>query len=104
MIVRTTKVVLFLCTITSLKELKSLLERLDKDNLNCDGSILLGYLWDINFDSEIVDKGWKDIYNMPIAREYLKEYITEAHGVRNYRDILWDEDKKNDLVLIYRKK
>ena len=92
-----------LCTVTSLKELKSLLERLDKNNFYNGGSILLGYLWDINFDSKIVNKNWKDIYNMPIAIEYLKEYITEGQGVRNYRDILWDEDKKNDLVLIYRK-
>ena len=41
---------------------------------------------------------------MPIVKEYLKEYITEAHGVKNYRDILWEEENKKDLVLIYRKK
>jgi len=93
-----------LCTVTGLKELKNLLEKLDKDNLNNGGSILLGYLWDISFNSETVNKDWKDIYKMPIARKYLKEYITEAHGVISDRDILWEEEKKRDLVLIYRKK
>lgn len=93
-----------LCTITSLKELKGLLEKLDKNNLNNNGSILLGYLWDASFNNDTIKDDWKEIYKMPIVREYLKEYITEAHGVKNYRDILWEEDRKSDLVLIYRKK
>jgi len=93
-----------LCTVTSLERLKELLKKLDKHNLKDNGSILLGYLWDISFNSETVNKDWIDMYNMPIAREYLKEYITEAHGVISDRDILWEEEKKRDLVLIYRKK
>ena len=93
-----------LCTVTSLTEFKSLLEKLDKNNLNHGGSILLGYLWDINFNSEIVNKDWKDIYKMPVVKEYLKEYITEVQDVISARDILWEENQKNDLVLIYRKR
>ena len=41
---------------------------------------------------------------MPIVREKLGRFITEHHGIINYRDILWEEEEKNDLVLIYRKK
>ena len=93
-----------LCTTTSLKELKNLIEKLDRNNLNSGGSILLGYLWDISFNDNKFKDNWIDMYKMPIVKECLKEYITEAHGVINYRDILWDEDKKRDLVLIYRKK
>ena len=93
-----------LCTVTSLKELKSLLEKIDKNNLNNAGSVLLGYLWDSKFESDTFKEEWKEIYKIPIVREYLKEYITEVYDVTNYRDILWEEDRKSDLVLIYRKK
>lgn len=93
-----------LCTITSLQKLKSLIEKLDKNNLNINGSILIGYLWDISFDDNKFKDSWIDMYKMPIVKEYLKEYITEAHKVKDYWDILCEDDKKRDLVLIYRKK
>ena len=93
-----------LCTITSLENFKNLLKQIDKNNLNSKGSILFGYLWDTSFYNENYEDEWKDIYKMLIVREYLKEYITEAHDVRGPRDILWKDDKKSDLVLIYRKK
>ena len=92
-----------LCTITSLEQLKKLLEKLDKNNLNSEGSILLGYLWDMSFDSQYYQDNWQAIYKMPIAKEYLKEYITEFRDIPGWRDILWEEDNKRDLVLIYRK-
>ena len=41
---------------------------------------------------------------MPIVKEYLKEYITEVHNISGPRNILWEDNKKDDLVLIYRKK
>ena len=40
---------------------------------------------------------------MPIVREALKEYITDIYDVSGARDILFKEDKKRDLVLVYRK-
>ena len=92
-----------LCTIISLEKLKSLLEKLDKNNLNIGGSILLGYLWDTSFNDNTFKDEWIDIYKMPLSKEYLKDYITETHNVISSRDILWEEDKKRDLVLIYRK-
>lgn len=92
-----------LCSITSLEKLKNLLEKIDKNNLSSEGSILLGYLWDTSFYSENYKDNWEDIYKMPIVREYLKEYITEVYDVPGSRDILWGEDTKRDLVLIYRK-
>lgn len=93
-----------LCTVTSLEKLKNLLEKLDKNNLNSEGSILLGYLWDTSFHNENYEEHWKDIYKMPIVKEYLKEFITEVHNIQGPSNILWEEDKKSDLVLIYRKK
>ena len=93
-----------LCTVTSLNRLKTLLEKLSKNNLNRGGSILLGYLWNTFYESNQLKEEWKDIYKMPIVREYLKEYISEVHDIIGSRDILWDEDNKRDLVLIYRKK
>jgi len=41
---------------------------------------------------------------MPIVRECLKEYITEIYNIPSARDVLFKEDEKRDLVLIYRKK
>lgn len=93
-----------LCTITSLEKLKNLLEKIDKNNLNNKGNILFGYLWDTCFHIENYKDDWKDIYKIPIVKEYLKEYITETHDISGPRDILWNDDKKSDLVLIYRKK
>lgn len=93
-----------LCSITSLERLKKLLEKLDKNNLNSEGSILFGYLWNTSFNNGSYKDDWKEIYKMPIVKEYLKEYITEVYDIVGTRDILWEEDKKRDLVLIYRKK
>ena len=93
-----------LCTIANLEQLKSLLQKLDRNNLNSGGSIQLGYLWNASFDSEVYKDDWKEIYKMPIAKEYLKGFITEAHQIPGPRDILWDDPTKKDLVLIYRKK
>ncbi len=92
-----------LCTTTSLEKLKNLLQKLDKFNLNAGGSILLGYLWDISFYSDVYEEDFKEIYKMPIVRETLKEYITDIYDVSSSRDILFKEDKKRDLVLVYRK-
>ena len=41
---------------------------------------------------------------MPIAKDKLKEFISEAHDIIGSRDILWEENKKRDLVMVYRKK
>ena len=92
-----------LCTVASLESLKKLLEKIDKNNLNNEGSILLGYLWDTSFHDENYKDDWKDIYKMPIVKENLKEYITETYDIRGSSNILWEDDKKSDLVLIYRK-
>ena len=93
-----------LCTTTSVEKLKELVKKLDDNNLNINGSILLGYLWDINFNDKEYIEEWLPIYKLPITKEKLKKYITEHHNITGARDILWKEDKKNDLVLIYRKR
>jgi hypothetical protein len=92
-----------LCGLVSLDELKKLLERLDENNLNNDGSLLIGYLWDTDFNSDKFKDDWIDIYKLPLVKEKLSSFISEHHGVNCYRDILWNRDNKNDLVLIYRK-
>lgn len=90
--------------LVSLDEFKVLLERIDKDNLNDNGSVLFGYLWDSKFDIDTYKDYWKEIYKMPVVREKLGDFLSEHHRVRDYRDILWEEAEKRDLVLIYRKK
>ena len=93
-----------LCTITSLEKLKELLQRLDLNNMKENGSMLLGYLWDTNFDSNDFSDNWKDIYKLPITKEVLKEFITEHYSINGAKDFLWNQKKKSDLVLIYRKR
>lgn len=93
-----------LCTTTSLKNLKKLLTKLDLNNLNEDGSILFGYLWDIEYFRDDYSSLWKEVYRMPITKEILGDYITEHHQIKGARDFLFNKNEKSDLVLIYRKK
>lgn len=92
-----------LCTTTSLENLKKLLQKLKSNNLNKNGSILLGYLWNTNFNSNDYLEDWKEIYKLPLTKEVLGDFITEHYNINGSRDFLWNENKKNDLVLIYRK-
>ena len=40
---------------------------------------------------------------MPIVKEKLSKFISEVHDILGSRDILWEEDKKRDLVMVYKK-
>jgi len=93
-----------LCTTTSLENLKKLLQRLDSNNLKEHGSVLLGYLWDTDFSSNDYLEDWKEVYKLSLTKEILQDYITENYNIDGSRDILWQENKKRDLVLIYRKR
>lgn len=90
--------------LVKLDEFRVLLERLDNNNLNDKGSILFGHLWNTKFNSDKYKDDWREIYRLPVVRDKLGDFISEHHGVNGYRDILWEEDRKSDLVLIYRKK
>lgn len=93
-----------LCTTTDIENLKQLLTKLDNNNPNPNGSILLGYLWDIDFDSNNYHEEWIKMYKIPITREKLKKYITEYYNIKGTHDFVFDKTTKSDLVLIYRKK
>lgn len=90
-------------TISNLDILKELLKKLDANNLRDDGSILVGYLWNVDYDSMYYEKYWAEIYKLPITKEKLKEYITEHHRVKDSISIVHDFNQEKDLVLIYRK-
>ena len=90
--------------LVKLDEFKVLLERIDRDNLNNNGSVLFGYLWETDFNSDSFKDDWREIYKLPILKDKLSGFISEHHGVNGYRDILWEEDNERDLVLIYRKR
>ena len=92
-----------LCTVTSMENLKTLLQKLDKNNLNSNGSILFGYLWNASFTSEIYKEDWKDIYKIPIMKDFFKDYICQTCDIAGPIDILFEDDSKSDLVLVYRK-
>lgn len=92
-----------LCTITNLDNLKKLLIKLDKNNLNNNGTILFAYLWNMYYGSHKYDQDWKDIYKLPLTKDILKDFISEHHQINDSRDYLWEENNKSDLILIYRK-
>lgn len=93
-----------LCTITSLNNFKKLLQRMDSNNISANGSIMFGYLWDSDFNSTIYYNDWKEIYKLPLAKELLKEFVTEHYQINGPRDYLCDENEQRDLILIYRKR
>lgn len=97
---------IFLSNLSNVKkfeEFKALLERIDANNLKDGGSMQFAYLWDMYFNDHYYEKEWFEIYKLPKIKESLKHFISEAHDIPGSRDILWNEKKDRDLVLIYRK-
>jgi len=86
-----------------LNKFKMLLNRLSTTNLNEEGKMLIAYLWDISYDSEVYNEDWLPIYNLPLVKEQFKDYITEHHQVNGARSMIWWQEKQKDLVLIYKK-
>ena len=84
-------------------EYKAMLEKVTQANLTSTGSAQIAYLWDIYFDETYYEKDWFEIYKMPIVKEEIGHLITEAQDVLSARDILWQEKRKRDLILIHRK-
>lgn len=92
-----------LCTYMGILQLKDLLMKLKENNLTEQGSILFGYLWNINFNSNEEGFEWKEIYRMPATRIFLKEFISDYFNIKGTDDIRFKEDKKSDLIMIYKR-
>lgn len=82
---------------------KAMVERVTQANLTSSGSAQIAYLWDIYFDETYYEKDWFEIYKIPIVKEEMGHLITETQDVLSARDILWQEKRKRDLILIHRK-
>lgn len=93
-----------LCTTSGINKLKELLMKLDKENININGKILIGYLWNIKYNIKYYEQYWIEVYKMPITKHELKHFISEHHSIKNSDSFLYDRSNKKDLVLIYRKK
>lgn len=94
-----------LCTYCTPEELKKLVDKLSKNNLNENGKILFAYLYNVKFNETYYEENWKEIYKMPVMKEIFKEYIHEYLEIKGDYAIMWDHpEKKEDLVLIYKKK
>ena len=85
-------------TVIEFDEYKLLIEKLNHNNLNTSGSMLITYLWDTNFEYNI-----NDYYNLKLIKELFKDYISEYHDVSGAKNFLFNDNKGDDLVLIYRK-
>jgi len=92
-----------LCTLTRINKLKTLVEKLAKENLNINGSILFAYLFNTNFNENEYESNWQEIYNMEKTKEDFKKYISEYHQIKGRRNFVHNNDEQDDLILIYRK-
>lgn len=92
-----------LCTSTSIQKTKELVQKLDNNNLNINGKMLIAYLYEIKFIENNYMDDWSPIYKMPITRERIKEYITEYHQIKGSKSFIWDDFDNKDLILIYKK-
>ena len=58
----------------------------------------------IDYPKQVSKENLKDIYKIPIVKEFFKDYISQYYPIIGPRDILRKEDTKSDLILVYRKK
>lgn len=89
------------CTMDKFKEL---INKLSQANLNNYGKVLLAYLWDVNYDEIGYDEEWNHMYNIPLVKQQLEKYITEHYEIKDGKSIIWESDKKRDLILVYNKR
>ena len=91
-----------ICTEMTLDKFLDLVKKLDK-NLTSDGLIVLGYLWNNNIYTPEYANVWKKIYQNPESNKYLKKYLSYVYEVSGYINYLWENNKRDDKVLVYRK-
>ena len=92
-----------LCTTNPLHKMINLYKRLDENNLNDDGLIILGYLWNNNMYTEDYSNVWKNIYQDPDSNRFINKYLSDVYHINGYRDYLWEDCKKGERVLIYKR-
>ena len=92
-----------LCTEMTLKKFLDLVKKLN-NNISSDGIIILGYLWNNNIYTEEYANVWKNIYNNPKSNKYLEKYLSYVYEVGGYINYLWENNKRDDKVLVYQKK
>ncbi len=91
-----------ICMEMTLDKFLDLVKKLDK-NLTSDGLIVLGYLWNNNIYTPEYANVWKKIYQNPESNKYLKKYLSYVYEVSGYINYLWENNKRDDKVLVYRK-
>jgi len=92
-----------LCTYVKRNKLKKLLEKLDKNNLNTNGKILFAYLFNTDYNNKEYGPDWQEIYYLDDTKKEFQYYLSEYHQITSARNFVHHENKKEDLVLIYRK-
>ena len=92
-----------LCTEMTLFKFINLIKKLDA-NVKSDGIIVLGYLWNKNIYTKDYANVWKNIYNDPKSNKYLSKYISTIYEVSGYINYLWENNQRDDKVLVYQKK
>ena len=92
-----------ICTKLTLNKFINLVKKLEYNNLSNNGEIMLGYLWGDSIYTEEYSDVWKKIYSNPMDNKYLRKYVSECYQVSGYQNYLWEDNKRDDKVLVYRK-
>ncbi len=91
----------FARTPEDLEAFKRLIDKLSQ-HLNVNGTMLVAYLFDTTINSSYKET-FPIIFNLPQTMELLKEYFSEFITFKSPVGILWEDDRKPDSAIVFRK-
>jgi hypothetical protein len=91
----------FARTSKDLVNFKCLVDKL-ADHLNIDGTMLVAYLFDTVKNTKY-ENNYPIVFNLPVTIELLKEYSSEFVTFTSPTGILWEDDRKPDSAIVFRK-
>ena len=86
----------------NVKKFANLIKKLD-NNLSTDGLMMLAYLWNNNTYTNNYSDEWMSVYLNPESNKMLSKYISDVYTVCGYMSYLYEVNKFEDKVLIYKK-
>ena len=84
-----------------LEEFKPLIDKMYK-HLNPDGKLLICYLYEIYINTKY-QENWEEIYNLDKVFKTFQNYNIEAINITGIRDILFERNNSNDMILLCKK-
>lgn len=86
----------------SLEQLKKLINNL-LPHLNNNGMLIIAYLYETTKSTKY-EQNWAEIYNIDKVLTEFSEYDIKLISFKGIRDIIFNSNKMNDSILLYKKK